>query len=54
MKIHAEMAEKSQVKDSLRDAHTPQPAEIVLDTMTYRRREKVQRKRDCVSYVDLQ
>ena len=34
---------KAYSKNSIRDAHTPQPGEIVFNTMTYRSNETVER-----------
>ena len=44
-------------KNSIRDARTPQPGEIVFHTMKYRSSEKVQRSgyfHSSVSYIKLQ
>ena len=41
IKIHAELAEESKVKNSVRDARTPQPGEKVFNTMRYRSGETV-------------
>ena len=36
-------SEIQECKNSIRDAHTPQPGEIVFNTMRYRNSETVQR-----------
>ena len=44
-------------KNSIRDARTPQPGEIVFNTMRYRSSEKIQRSgyfQSSVSYIKLQ
>ena len=50
-------ANKKKVKNSIRDARTPQNGEIVFNTMTYRSSETVQRLgyfQHSVTYIKVQ
>ena len=44
-------SEPRREKSSIGDAHTPQPGEIVFDTMRYKRNETVQRSGDFYSNI---
>ena len=51
-----DLDQQKQQKNSIREAHTPQPGEIVFNTMKYRNNETVHRSRysqDCQLYKAL-